>query len=367
MTPSCRWPLSLGLVLTTAACQGTPSTGPAPGLASAQAEATTAAAAAVIKIDGSSTVAPISEAVAEEFQKANPDTRVTMGVSGTGGGFKKFCAGEIAIAGASRPIKPAEVEACGQSGIDYVELPVAYDGLTVVVHPQNSWAEGGMTVAELKKLWSPEAQGTIKTWADVRAGWPADEIRLFGAGVDSGTYDYFTQAVVGEEHSSRGDYTSSEDDNVTVKGVMSDKLSLGFFGYAYYAENQDKLKVLPIDDEKPENGPGPVSPSPETITGATYQPLSRPIFIYVSRKAVERPEVAAFIDFYIDRASSLVSEVGYVPLTAAVGTLVKKRWADRSTGSVFGGHGSQVAVSLEALMSAPASAAAPASAIGSRP
>jgi phosphate transport system substrate-binding protein len=356
MTPLRRPMLVFSLVTSTVACQGTPSTAPTSGAGPTSAQTAPTAAAAntlPIQIDGSSTVSPISEAVAEEFQKVNRDKRVTMGVSGTGGGFKKFCAGEIAVAGASRPIKPAEVEACAKAGIEYIELPVAYDGLTVVVNPQNTWAAGGMTVAELEKLWSPEAQGTVKTWADVRTGWPAEEIRLFGAGVDSGTYDYFTQAIVGKEHSSRGDYTSSEDDNVLVKGVSTDKLALGFFGFAYYEENKDKLKVVPIDDEKPENGAGPIAPSPTTIADATYQPLSRPIFIYVSRKAVDRPEVAAFVDFYLDRAAGLVSEVGYVALPQAVGALVKKRWADRKTGSIFGGHGSQVAVTLESLLSAP--------------
>ena len=321
------------------------------------------AAAQPIQIDGSSTVAPISEAVAEEFQKANPDKKVTMGVSGTGGGFKKFCAGELAIAGASRPIKPSEVEACGKGGIDYIELPVAFDGLTVVVHPDATWAKGGMTVAELKKLWAPEAQGTVKTWAAVRAGWPNEEIHLFGAGVDSGTYDYFTQAIVGKEHSSRGDFTSSEDDNVLVKGVSTDKNALGFFGYAYFEANKDKLAAVPIDDEKPDNGAGPIAPTPTTIADATYQPLARPIFIYVSKKAAERPEVAAFIDFYLGHEAGLVQEVGYVPLPQKVMGLVKDRWSQRKTGSIFGGHGSQVAVTLESLLAgtAPAPASAPAS------
>ena len=207
-----------------------------------------------ISIDGSSTVFPISEAVAEEFQKTNA-ARVTVASSGTGGGFKKLCAKEIAIAGASRPIKPTEVEACKANGVEYIELPVAYDGIAIVVNPENNWVDK-MTVAELKKLWEPEAQGKVKTWADVRKGWPKTEIHLFGAGVDSGTYDYFTKAIVGEEHKSRGDYTSSEDDNVLVKGISTDKLALGFFGFAYYHENKDKLKIVPIDDGDDDNGDG---------------------------------------------------------------------------------------------------------------
>ena len=322
--------------------------GAAPSVASA---APTAAAALPIQIDGSSTVAPITEAVAEEFQKANPGKKVTMGISGTGGGFKKFCAGELAIAAASRPIKATEADACKAAGIDSIELPVAFDGLTVVVNPQNTWATGGMTVEELKKLWAPEAQATVKKWSDVRAGWPAEEIHLFGPGVDSGTYDYFTQAVVGKEHSSRGDYTSSEDDNVLVKGVSTDKNALGFFGYAYYETNQDKLKSVGIDDGNPANGAGFISPSPTTVADATYQPLARPLFIYVSKKAIDRPEVAAFVDYYLDKAPTLVKEVGYVPLPATVGTLVKARWAARTTGSIFANGGSQVGVTLEARLS----------------
>jgi phosphate transport system substrate-binding protein len=205
---------------------------------------------APIAIDGSSTVFPISEAMAEEFQKKHAGSRVTVAASGTGGGFKKLCAKEIAIAGASRPIKPTEVDACKASGVEYVELPIAFDGIAVVVNSQNKWVDK-MTVAELKKLWSPEAQGKVKTWADIRKGWPKEEIHLFGAGVDSGTYDYFTKAIVGEEHKSRGDYTSSEDDNVLVKGIATDKLALGFFGVAYYAENKDTLKLVPIDHPDP--------------------------------------------------------------------------------------------------------------------
>ena len=354
--------LSAGLLV---ACNGgEPKGGGASGQPSAAAPKTSAAPQ-IVQIDGSSTVAPITEAVAEEFQKANPGKKVTMGISGTGGGFKKFCAGEIAVAGASRPIKPAEVEACGKGGIEYVELAVAYDGLTIVVNKQNTWATGGMTVAELKKLWAPEAQATVKTWADVRAGWPAEEIHLFGPGVDSGTYDYFTQAVVGKEHSSRGDYTSSEDDNVLVKGVSTDKLALGFFGFAYYESNADKLTAVPIDDEKAENGAGPIGASATTIADATYQPLARPIFIYVSKKAAERAEVSAFIDYYLAHAPGLVKEVGYVPLPDKVQALVTNRWTQRKLGSLFGGHGSQVAVTLEQLLTgtAPvAASAAPASA-----
>lgn len=302
-----------------------------------------------IAVDGSSTVYPITEAVAEEFQ-AKGVAQVAIGVSGTGGGFKKFCKEETAVSGASRPIKPTEVEMCGKAGVDYIELPVAYDGLAVVVHPDASWVDS-MTVDELEKLWSPAAQGTVMKWSDVREGWPDEEIHLFGPGVDSGTYDYFTAAVVGEEHASRGDFTSSEDDNVLVQGVSTDKNSLGFFGFAYYAENKDKLKLLPIDDGNAENGDGPIAPSLETVADGTYQPLSRPIFIYVSKKAVEREEVDTFIDFYLENAAALSKEVGYIPLPDKAYTLVQKRFDDRVVGSVFGGGGSKVGVGVEALLS----------------
>lgn len=311
---------------------------------------TTQAKASIIAIDGSSTVFPITEAVAEEFRTGNP-ARVTIGVSGTGGGFKKFCTGETAISGASRPIKPSEVSLCKEKSVDYIELPVAYDGISVVVNPANDWATH-MTVAELEALFRPEAQDQVKRWSQVRTGWPDQEIHLFGAGVDSGTYDYFTAAVVGTEHASRGDFTSSEDDNVLVQGVAMDRLALGFFGYAYYAENQGKLKLLAIDDEKDENGKGPVAPSPTTVVDGTYSPLSRPIFVYVSRAAAGRPEVDAFMKFYLEHAPKLVSEVGYIPLPERAYALAKKRFDGRVVGSVFGGSGSRVGVSVEALLAA---------------
>jgi phosphate transport system substrate-binding protein len=303
----------------------------------------------LLKIDGSSTVFPITEAVAEEFQKSNPNTRITVGISGTGGGFKKFGTGEIDIADASRPIKPSEVEQCKQNGIEYIELPVAYDGLAVVIHPQNTWARS-ITVAELKKLWSPQAQGKVTRWSDVRSDWPNEEIHLFGPGVDSGTYDYFTAAIVGTEHSSRGDFTSSEDDNVLVQGISTDKYALGFFGLAYYQENRDKLKLLPVDDENDGNGKGPVAPSFETVANGTYQPLSRPIFIYVSTKSLDRPQVANFVKFYLAHAAGLVKEVGYIPLSQQAYSLAQNRVDKQMTGSIFGGKGSQIGVLIEDLL-----------------
>ena len=306
-------------------------------------------ATGTLKMDGSSTVYPIAEAVAEEFQGKNPEARVTVGVSGTGGGFKKFCAGETDISNASRPIKPVEVELCQKNGIEYIELPVAYDGIAVLVNPQNTWVDH-LTTAELKKIWEPAAQGTIMKWSQVRAGWPDAELHLYGAGVDSGTYDYFTEAVVQKEHSSRGDYTSSEDDNVIVQGIANDKNALGFFGYAYYAENKDKLKVVPIDDGKADNGEGPIPPSPESVRNGTYQPLSRPIFIYVAKKSLERPIVSEYVKFMNQNAAKLVAEVGYIALPERAYTLAQQRADKRVTGSMLGGKGSQVGISIEDLL-----------------
>jgi phosphate transport system substrate-binding protein len=302
-----------------------------------------------VKVDGSSTVYPITEAVAEEFQKANRGVRVTVGISGTGGGFKKFGAGETDISDASRPIKESEVALCKQNGIQYIELPVAYDALSVVVHPSNTWCKS-ITVAELKKMWAPEAQGKITRWSQVRPGWPDRPLRLFGAGVDSGTYDYFTEAVVGKEHSSRGDFTSSEDDNVLVQGVARDPNALGFFGVAYYMENRSRIKAVPIEDGNPNNGKGPQLPTLQNVIAGTYQPLARPIFIYVSRKAADRPAVREFVKFYLANAPQLVKEVGYIPLPADVYRLAQSRFDRRVVGSVFGGTGSHVGVKLTELM-----------------
>ncbi|MBA3297128.1 MAG: PstS family phosphate ABC transporter substrate-binding protein [Acidobacteria bacterium] len=299
----------------------------------------------VITVDGSSTVFPVTEAVAEEFQKANPGLRVTVGSSGTGGGFQKFCRNETEISNASRPIKATELEACAKAGIDFIELPVAYDGLAIVVNPKNTWVTS-MTVAELRKLWEPAAQGRVTRWNQIRASWPDKEIHLFGAGVDSGTFDYFTEAVVGKESQSRGDYTSSEDDNVIVQGVSGDEFALGYFGYAYYEQNKDKLKLVPVDDEDGTNGLGPIIPSPETVSGGTYRPLSRPIFIYAKVKALDRPEVKSFIDFYLTKGAPLVREVGYIPLTASEEAMVRSRFDARKTGTMFSGTDSHSQTTL---------------------
>jgi phosphate transport system substrate-binding protein len=304
-------------------------------------------AGSTIQIDGSSTVYPISEAVAEEYQ-ARHGGRVTIGVSGTGGGFKKFCRGEIALSGASRPIKPSENAACKSAGIEFIELPVAYDGLAVVVHKNNTWVDH-MTTDELKTMWAPESKGTITRWSQVREGWPDDEFRLFGPGTDSGTYDYFTLAINGKEQASRSDFMPNEDDNVLVQGISGDKNALGYFGYAYYKDNADKLKLVPIDDGKADNGEGAILPSVETVAGGTYQPLSRPIFIYVNKKEADRPEVQQFVEFYLEKGFSLVEEVGYIPLPEKAYELARQRFRKRTMDSVFG-EGSEVGVTVEALL-----------------
>lgn len=264
-----------------------------------------------IKIDGSSTVYPITEAIAEEFRFSHPDVKVSIGVSGTGGGFKKFARNESDINDASRPIKSDEAKTCEENNIKYIELKIAIDGLAVIVNKENTWVES-ITVEELKKIWEPNAQGTITKWSQIRAGWPDENFNLYGPGVASGTYDYFTEAIVGKSGSSRGDYTASEDDNVLVQGIAGDKNALGFFGLAYYEENQDKLKLVGVD-----NGQGVVLPTSVTVKNGTYAPLSRPVFIYVSDAAAKREEVIEFISFYLENASTLVPDVGYIALPDA--------------------------------------------------
>ena len=301
----------------------------------------------VIKIDGSSTVFPISQAVAEEFQ-AKHKAKVTIGVSGTGGGFKKFCRGETAITGASRPIKQVERERCAAAGIGFIELPVAYDGIAVVVNKRNTWVDT-LTTKELKTMWHPDSADKVTKWNQVRDTFPDKKFHLFGPGVDSGTFDYFTKAINGKEQASRGDFTASEDDNVLVHGVSSDLLALGFFGYAYYQENKDKLKLVPIDDQNETNGAGPIEPTLTTVANGTYQPLSRPIFIYVNAKQAEQPALQTFIQFYLAEATTLTKEVGYIPLPSQAYSLAQKRFTDRVLGSVFEG-GAKLGVTVEDLL-----------------
>jgi phosphate transport system substrate-binding protein len=291
-----------------------------------------------IRIDGSSTVYPITEAVAEEFQGQARGVHVTVGISGTGGGFRKFCRGETDVCDASRPIRNEEIEECRKNGIEYIELPIAFDALTVVIHPANTWAKA-MTVEELKTLWQPEAQGRVAKWSQVNPAWPDTPIELFGAGTDSGTFEYFTEAVVGKARASRGDYTASEDDNTLVKGVEGSVGALGYFGMAYYLPNKDKLTAVSIAWDKNTATKDPVPPTPENVVNGSYAPLSRPLFIYVNKKAVEtRPDVRKFVDFYLASAKELSAEVKYVPLPDAAYDSVRSRFARLQAGTLFGGE-----------------------------
>src|SRR5215208_7117244 len=304
-----------------------------------------AAKAQVIQIDGSSTVFPITEAVAEEFQRAKKGkVKVTVGIAGTGGGFKKFCRGETDISDASRPILKSEIEDCKKSNVQFIELPVAYDALTVIINPKNDWVKS-LTVADLKKIWEPAAQGKVTSWNQIRPEWPNSPLKLFGPGADSGTFDYFTEAIVGKAKSSRGDFTASEDDNVLVQGVANDRNALGYFGFAYYIENQNKLKAVPI-----ETGKGGVAPSAKTVEDGTYQPLSRPIFIYVSKKSLDaRPEVKEFVDFYLKNAAKLVKDVKYVALPSSAYATGAEHVSKGKIGTVLGGS-AEVGVKIEDLL-----------------
>lgn len=302
-----------------------------------------------IEIDGSSTVYPIAEAVAEEYSRDKNVGKITIGVSGTGGGIKKFSRNEIDIANASRPIKKTEDSTCRAHGIVYMEIPIAFDGLAVVVNKNNTWINS-LTVKQLKMIWEPEAQGKIKNWNQIDPTWPDEEIHLYGAGTQSGTFDYFTEAIVGKAKSCRGDYTASEDDNVLIQGISTDENSLGFFGLDYYVSNPEKLKLVPIDDEKEENGKGPISPTEATVKGGTYQPLSRPLLIYINIKSLDRPAVSNFVKYFITNAPALVAEAGYVPLTERIYGLVMKRFVSKKTGSLFLSKSSSVGVKMEELL-----------------
>ena len=287
--------------------------------------------------------------MAEDFQIAKKGAaKVTVGISGTGGGFKKFCRGEIDIANASRPILKKEMDACKAAGVQYVEMPVAYDALTIVVNPRNDWVKA-ITVAELMKIWEPDAQGKITSWNQVNPAWPDEPIKLYGPGADSGTFDYFTEAIVGKAKSSRGDYTASEDDNVLVQGVASDKSALGYFGFAYYNENQKKLKALAVD-----GGKGGIIPSAKTVEDGSYQPLSRPIFIYINIKAAEKPEVREFVEFYMKNGPALVREVKYFPLPAQAYTANLEHLGKKKLGTVFNGQ-PEVGLKIDELLKREAS------------
>ncbi len=304
------------------------------------------AQAQVIKIDGSSTVYPITEGVAEDFQKMKKNViKVTVGISGTGGGFKKFCRGETDIQDASRPILEKEMADCRAAGVEYVELPVAFDALTVVMNPKNTFLKS-ITVDELKKIWEPAAQGKIMRWNQVNPAWPDAPIKLFGAGSDSGTFDYFTEAITGKSKASRGDFTASEDDNVLVQGVAQDINAIGYFGYAYYAENTQRLKAVPIIEKA---GKPAVAPSEASVLDGSYQPLSRPIFIYVSVKSLAKPEVREFTEYYLKNSAKIAKEVKYVPLPDKAYTIGLEHIAKGKKGTVFGGK-NEVGVRIDELL-----------------
>jgi phosphate transport system substrate-binding protein len=304
------------------------------------------AQAQVVKIDGSSTVYPITEGVAEDFQKMKKGAiKVTVGISGTGGGFKKFCRADSDIQNASRPILASEMADCKAAGVEYVELPVAFDALTVVMNPRNTFLKS-ITVEELKKMWEPAAQGKVTRWSQVNPAWPDAPIKLFGAGSDSGTFDYFTEAINGKSKASRGDFTASEDDNVLVQGVSQDVNAIGYFGYAYYAENQARLKAVPIVEKV---GKPPVTPSEASVLDGSYQPLSRPIFIYVSVKSLAKPEVREFTQYYMKNAARIAKEVKYVPLPDKAYTIGLDHIAKVKKGTVFGGR-NEVGVRIDDLL-----------------
>ncbi len=300
----------------------------------------------VVKIDGSSTVYPITEGIAEDFQKAKKNAiKVTVGISGTGGGFKKFCRGETDISNASRPILTKEMADCKAAGVEYFELPVAFDALTVVVNPKNSFLKE-ISIAELKTMWEPAAQGKVTRWNQVNPAWPDAPLKLFGAGADSGTFDYFTEAVTGKSKSSRGDFTASEDDNVLVQGVAQDTNALAFFGYAYYAENTQRLRAVPVSEKA---GKAAVLPSETTVLNGSYQPLSRPIFIYINAKSLDKPEIKEFVAFYMKNVTKIAKEVKYVPLPQKAYEINLEHLAKGKKGTVFGGV-AEVGVTIEALL-----------------
>ena len=280
-----------------------------------------------IKVDGSSTVYPITEAVAEDFQAQAPKTRPTVGISGTGGGFKRFCSGETDISNASRPITKTEVEMAKTNKIDFIELPIAFDGLSIVVNPANTWVTQ-LNVEQLKKIFT--ADSPAKKWSDLNPAWPGDTIKVFSPGTDSGTFDYFKEVTVGKDGKIRSDLSVSEDDNVLVTGVAGDKNAIGYFGFAYYSENASKLKLVPID-----GGKGAITPSNSSIEDGTYTPFSRPLFIYVNAKSAARPEVAAFVNFYLANTAQLSKQVGYTPLPAMMNERAVKNWKALKSGTQY--------------------------------
>jgi phosphate transport system substrate-binding protein len=322
---------SLALLLGVLACGGCKNSSPPGGSAAGGAGKLTGK----IAIDGSSTVFPVMEAVAEEFRNVEPRVQAPIGIAGTGGGFKKFYRGETDISNASRPILTEEMELAKKNGVEYIELPICFDALTVAVHKDNDWVDA-ITVDELQRIWEPAAEGKIMKWNQIRPEWPDEEFKLYGAGTDSGTFDYFTEAICGKAKASRTDFTPSEDDNTLVTGIEGNKYSLGYIPYAYYQPNQDKMKALKID-WKPDDELGPIGPSPETVVNGTYNPLSRPMFIYINKKSAERPEVKAFVEFMLDNVPDLAKEVGYLPLPEQAYAMAGERFQNLQTGTGFGG------------------------------
>lgn len=322
---------ALSLLIGVLACVGCNSSSPPGAPASGGAGKLTGK----IAIDGSSTVFPVMEAVAEEFRNVEPSVQAPIGIAGTGGGFKKFCRGETDISNASRPILEEEMKLAQENGVEFLELPICFDALTVAVHKDNDWVDA-ITVEELKKIWEPSAEGKVMKWNQIRSEWPDEEFKLFGAGTDSGTFDYFTEAICGKAKASRTDFTPSEDDNTLVTGIEGNRFSLGYIPYAYYQPNQGKMKALKVD-WKPDDELGPVGPSPDTVVNGTYNPLSRPLFIYVNKKSAERPEVKAFVEFMLASVTDLAKEVGYLPLPDKAYEMGRKRFETLQTGSGFGG------------------------------
>jgi phosphate transport system substrate-binding protein len=303
------------------------------------------AIAQTVKVDGSSTVYPITEGIAEDFQKATR-IKTTVGVSGTGGGFKKFCRGEIDIANASRSITKQEIDACRSKGIDFYEFPIAFDAMTVVINPRNNFIKS-LTVDQLRRLWEPQAQGKITHWNQIDPSWPNQRISLFGPGADSGTFEYFTEAVTGKSKSSRGDFTASEDDNILVKGVSTNQFGLAYFGFAYYEENKSKVRAVPIVNK---DGKA-VYPSEKTVMDGTYNPLARPIFIYANANSIKKPEVRQFIEFYMKNGANIIREIKFVPLPNKVYEANLANLNKARTGTVFGGH-AKVGMTIEELVNA---------------
>lgn len=347
MAPCC-WKLialTIAATLLLSACGSADDTGAVADTVEPANKAALAALSGDILIDGSSTGYPISQAAAEEFARYSRNVRITVGIAGTGGGFKRFCNKESDISNASRPITPAEVAACKTAGVEYIELPVAFDGIAVVVNKNNTYVGDCITKSELKKIWGVASQGTVTNWSQVRAGLPDRPLRLYGPGTDSGTFEYFTEAINGKAKESRGDYQASEDDNVLVQGVSGDQNALGYFGFAYYIENQDKLKLLEVDNDAGKC----ITPSFETIEDGSYQPLARPLFIYVKKTSAARAAVKEFVNFYLSKSyTPLITsrEIGYVKLPDAMYDAVARRFAAGTTGTLFP-NGPEVGATLE--------------------